>query len=162
VSSRIVLLIPDANGKPTYRVITAYVQEILMEALVRRRWDDLEQTFRQFTAIPELDTVEGWLWEGYCKMMLPTMAALDVKDVVTVGQVLHLSDMPRNVIRIYNAKETTEDVGFYIPAVRNQATFDAISITADGKVIVFRMTKCLDLANDEIVEAFGKKSELLP
>jgi hypothetical protein len=70
VSPRVVLLTPDANYYPTYRVITAYVQEILMEALVSRHWDDLERTFRQFTTFPESGTVEGWLWEGYCQMML--------------------------------------------------------------------------------------------
>jgi hypothetical protein len=45
--------------------------------------------------------------------------------------------MPGNVIRIINAKETSEGVGYYKPAVPNQPTFDAWSITKDGRVVGF-------------------------
>jgi hypothetical protein len=80
------------------RVINPYVQNILVEALVRRRWGDLERTFPQFTAIPESSTAAGWLWEEYCHTVLPTMAAFDVKDLVT-GKTLRVSNMPSQTIR---------------------------------------------------------------
>jgi hypothetical protein len=69
--------------------------------------------------------------------MIPTMANLIVTDPET-GQDVVLSGMPDNVVRVVNAKEASDVVGYYKPAVPTQPTFDAFSITKDGTAVAFQ------------------------
>jgi hypothetical protein len=177
VWSRVALVEPESTGSHrfAFSVVTSYVQGILVDSLRERHWDYICQRL-MLSDILYFYSPLGWVWEGYCHRQIPTISQLDVTDFET-GEAVTLKGLPTNVIRVKEARLVTLGACYYMPAVRDQAKFDAFSITQAGEVVTFQYTtfweehwltdradRCDYITKklDSVAVALGKESDLLP
>jgi hypothetical protein len=117
VYSRLVVLRRGASGLPVYDVVSTYVRELITEAFLSNRWEELCKQFSELEEIQEMSTAMGWLWDGYCQVTIPTMATLDVEMLADNGvrpddSTRRLANMPSNVIRILNVEAVQDGISY--------------------------------------------------
>jgi hypothetical protein len=127
-----------------FSFVTSHVQGILVDSFLHKEkcWEDACARFRGLSAIPHFDSPLGWIWESYCHSKIPSMKQLDVTDFET-GKVVTLKDLPTKVIREARPEIYYDRKGYYMPMVRDPATFDAFSLTSRG-VVMFQYSAFFD------------------
>jgi hypothetical protein len=171
------------SGRTTFvfSIVTSFAQGILVDCFLKLpiHWSETCERFRRLSAIPHFDSPLGWIWESDCHSKMPKMAQFDATDFDT-GEIVTFEKLPENVIRVKEARLVSRrtPAGYYMPAVRDPAKFDAFSITKGGDVVVFQYSSFSDpdfydrhpvfdtdfvmRKLDSIVVALGKNNSLLP
>jgi hypothetical protein len=112
----------------SFSIVSSYVLGMLVDSFLERHWKEISIDIRLLQEIPYFYSKQGWIWEGYCHRKIPTLTQLDVTDFES-GKAVTLKGLPTNVTHVIGRKLASQCAGHYLPAVRDQAMFDAFSIT---------------------------------
>jgi hypothetical protein len=155
-SSQLLTISPDTNRRPHVNLVSRHVGGHLFETIIQhdaaRFWD----YFNQFDSVPQSRGSGGWLWElhvlkrelsGVIERRIPLKHLppspsrcvnidLPFSSVKIFGS---LEDLAQDLARMIPKLLPGERV-LFMPAVGNQATFDAFTISAEGLVAHYQVT----------------------
>jgi hypothetical protein len=189
--SQLMVVFPKQDGSPAVGIATEHIARHLYNAVLERNNVMFWATFEMFWHNTETRTSAGWLWECHVIREL----SLGMRGSITLrllpsNEVPSQAD-PRKKRRItpvtltFPPSQTTKHGGvdaladqlvrfirtsatsLFVPAAKNQATFDAFSISDTGLVTLFQATirqshpiKVSGL--DFLWDAIAKAEKLLP
>jgi hypothetical protein len=157
-SSQIITVVPEEDRRPQVDLVSKYISsrlyDIVLQSDAKKFWD----YFNQFSSVEKSRTSAGWLWESH---VLRRELSKGRKRTVPLQRLPVTESGPRSVaiylpfseVIIYGNQENLAQhlalvipslapgtCALFIPGAQNQATFDALSISADGAVKVYQPT----------------------
>jgi hypothetical protein len=197
-SSQLITIIPNATRQPRVTLVSRHIAEHFFRAVLVRDHEKFWDYFNRFSSVPESRTPAGWLWELYAiqvdlknrkkrtislrqlSPITPPSEPPKKKSRVTPdGIMLPFSPVTRHGDKVSLGKELSRIVpslspskpALFIPGARNQATFDAFSISSDNLVTLYQATiqrshsvkaKGLDFVWDALAEGTPLVKRLMP
>jgi hypothetical protein len=169
VSSQLISIRPDGNRQPVVMLVSKHITLLLYDKVLRHDYQTFWQYFNQFWNVSQSHGAAGWLWEAHAiHRILRDSDASGSYPLVALTKSYSGSlvvDLPFRSIREHSNTESLAqqlaliepilDGGdcLFIPGARNQATFDAVSISATIPVSLFQATTAED--GEHCIKATG-------
>jgi len=121
------------SDTPNQMIASSVVMNALLRAHGRATYTELIHLLAMFSSIPEARASAGWVWEHWANAQISKGGDF-ILNPITFDQPMAQSgpttiSVPPLTIRFFNAKEPPSDTRdshyFFIPASKNNATFDA-------------------------------------
>ena len=190
-SSQLITIIPNPTRQPRVTLVSRHIAEHFFRTVLMHDHEKFWDYFNRFSSVSESRTPAGWLWEFHAIQVelkkskkstislrqlspIPPLSKPPKKKsrVTPDGIVLPFSLVTRHGDMVSLGKElsrivpslSTSKPALFIPGARNQATFDAFSISGDNVMTLYQATiqrshsvkaKGLDFVWDALVEARG-------
>ena len=154
VSSHLVSIYPDSERMPEIVLVSKYIAVILYDTVLKLDHQMFWRYFNQFWRVPQSHGAAGWLWEAHAihhvlhgsddpwshtllALTKPHTGSLVVelpfRDLRSHGDAEDLAN--RLVANVPSGRNC-----LFTPGAKNQATFDAFSISDTQNVSLFQIT----------------------
>jgi hypothetical protein len=165
-SSQLITIIPNRNRQPRVTLVSRHIAEHLFSAVLMHDHERFWHYFNRFSSVSESRTPAGWLWELHAirvelsterkrtislhhlppftplskppkkkSRVNPDSIELPFSEVIMHGKEALGKDLSRTIPSLSPSKPT-----LFIPGARNQATFNAFSISGDNLVTLYQAT----------------------
>jgi hypothetical protein len=163
VSSQLITIVPDADRNPRLTLVSRHITNHLFGKILQSDAESFWDFFNQFFSVSQSHASAGWLWEAHVlrelhhkvnNIHLPlrhlqatqspsssknrdkqTLTNYDTVEV-PFEKIFHYGDQESLTNGILNNRSQRT---LFVPAAKNQATFDAFSISND-EVTLFQAT----------------------
>jgi hypothetical protein len=200
-SSQLITILPNEDRRPQVELVSKHVALHLFAIIDEHRAENFWEYFDQFWSVRRSRPTAGWLWESHVLrrellgkeirhvplQSLPLTQSqssslgidLPFSSVVRFGTVEALAKQLARVIPTLFSRNSTRQKILFVPAIPNQATLDAFSISHGGLIELYQVTSArkhplrasgfdflwdaLILAQDELDSRYYSKiNQLLP
>jgi hypothetical protein len=135
----------DSDGTEfSVQIVSPYVRRLFTDCFFYK-WDDFRRSARLWRDIPSRNSADGFFFECYCDLKVPSLRELIVEQLFPsgiAGSPTPIDILPTDVVHVHNALPAKFEgfrPGYYQIEItmRASSSFDSFTITYDGRVIVY-------------------------
>jgi hypothetical protein len=161
VLSQLITIIPGKHRQPEVAIVSPHVAKHLFSAVLDFNATTFWNYFNLFWQVPATHSSAGWIWQPHVIQELSGGSIRTVTPKILSNPAHHSQKKPRVELvtltlpfprpiqyddqqslsqALANFFTSGQEIGFFVPAANNQATFDAFLILSGGTIILFQAT----------------------